>query len=311
MKKEVEKIVLIACCEYGYDIYSRLLSEKKIKINKIISLLPSQAKKYNVSGYFNYQKFAKKYNIEVYYPETYSLKAQKDFNFFKENNFDLMLMGGWQRLIPNNILETLKIGALGFHGSANPLPKGKGRSPINWSLIQGEKRFLLHLFLLDSGVDSGDVIDVLEFDILDYDDCRTLYYKVAICGRKLISKNIHSILKGSFKPIPQVGESSYYPKRKPEDGLINWNLNVFKIYNLIRGITRPYPGAFSYINGLKFTIWRAVPFDTKINYKTQNNGEVVEIFSKKSILIKCKDGLLLVNESEGPELRPGDILKST
>lgn len=306
------KIVLVACCEYGYNIYNRMINEKTIKVDYLVTLSPSQAKLNHVSGYYNYKKFSQNHKIPIYYPESYKLDTEKDINFFKSNNFDLMFMGGWQRLIPETVLKLFKIGSLGFHGSSELLPKGKGRSPINWSIIEGKKKFILHLFFLDKDVDNGDIIDILEFDINEFDTCKSLYYKVAIAGRNLIQKNIVSIISKTYTSKPQIGQSSYYPKRSPKDGLINWEeKDVYEIYNLIRGITKPYPGAFTYLGGQEFKIWKAVVFDTKLTFKKALIGQVVEVFSDNSFLINCKKGSLLVDSFDGPKVKLGDVLKKT
>jgi methionyl-tRNA formyltransferase len=256
------------------------------------------SEKFQISGYKSFEPLAKQYNIPIRYVKKYSLKEESDLRFFKENKFDLLIQGGWQRIIPEEILNTLRVGAIGVHGSADYLPKGRGRSPINWSLIEDKERFILHYFLMKPGADDGDIFHREIFDINKWDDCRTLYYKSSLITKNVIEKWIPKLLAGDFHVTSQEGEPSYYPKRTPEDGLINWNDSIKQIYNLIRGITYPYPGAFSSLNGEKIIIWRAQPFSLFLDSEDYKYGEVIEVFENEDFLVKCGSGLLLVRDYE-------------
>lgn len=300
------KIVFCACCAFGTKILKNLI-KNKIEISYIISLLPEMAEKEKVSGYYDYRQLANEFGIPFYHPEKYSLKSQNDLTFFEINKFDLLLTGGWQRLFPEKVLKTLSIGGIGLHGSSEFLPQGRGRSPINWSLIEGKKRFILHLFLMKPDADNGEVIDFQIFDINEFDDCNTLYYKIAIVSQQMLVKNIPIILMNEHTLIPQQGEPTYYPKRTAKDGKIDWGRQVFDIYNFIRALTKPYPGAFCLHNNLKSFIWKAQIFDTRITYYKAKTGEVVEVFESGDFVINCNSGLLLVTDADfNPSI--GDLL---
>ena len=149
------------------------------------------------------------------------------------------------------------------------------------------------------GIDDGDIIDYQIFDINKWDTCRTIYYKISIIQKRKLLELIPKILKNNFNRIPQTGDPTYYPKRTPDDGLINWNQTSEKLYNFIRAITEPYPGAFSYLDDKKIKIWKAQPFDSKITYDQNRIGEIVEIFSSGDFVVKCELGSLLVTEYDG------------
>lgn len=290
-----KKIVLCGCHEVGLDLLDDLM-RAGLPIRQFVSLTESQARAAQVSGYASFEDAAGTYGIPIHYPKTYALTHDDDVAFFRRENFDLLILGGWQRLIPGEILRTLKIGGLGLHGSSEPLPKGRGRSPINWSLIEGKDKFILHLFLMKDGADDGDILDHDTFDINAWDDCRTLYYKNAVLSKRMLIRNIPKLLRGEMKGVPQQGEPSYYPKRIPEDGVIDWDKSVFEIHNFIRALTKPYPGAFSSLNGERVFFWRAQPFDTRIVYADARVGEIVDVFSTGDYVVKCRAGLLLVTE---------------
>ena len=299
------KIVFCGCSSAGLEVLDFLIS-KNFEISHIVSLNSQQATQYKVSGYASFDEIAKKNNIPIYFPKTYSLKDNDDISFFEKNNFDLLLLGGWQRLIPEIILSKLKIGGIGFHGSSEFLPKGRGRSPVNWSLIEGKTQFILHAFLMTPGIDDGDVITHEVFDINQWDTCQTIYYKISIIQKQILAEIIPKLVSNNFKHIPQTGEPSYYEKRTPDDGLIDWSKSVHEIYNFVRALTRPYPGAFTFLNGQRLNIWKSQPFDSKIKYESKN-GQIVEKFSTGDFVVNCKDGLLLITDYEG-KVNVGDTL---
>ena len=193
-----------------------------------------------------------------------------------------------------------------FHGSSEFLPKGRGRSPVNWSLIEGKTQFILHAFLMTPGIDDGDVITHEIFDINQWDTCQTIYYKISIIQKRILAEIIPKLVSNNFKHIPQTGEPSYYEKRTPDDGLIDWSKSVHEIYNFVRALTRPYPGAFTFLNGQRLNIWKSQPFDSKIKYESKN-GQIVEKFSTGDFVVNCKDGLLLITDYEG-KVNVGDTL---
>lgn len=288
---------MCGCHEAGLPIIQGLL-DVGIKFDYFVILSPEQGKKYQVAGYFDFSNLANSHKIPIYYPKTYNLEDASDQKFFTDNQFDLLIQGGWQRLFPDTILQTLKCGAIGVHGSPDFLPKGRGRSPLNWSLIENRKRFILQLFLMKSGVDDGDIFDYESFDINEFDTIRTLYYKVGIVSRNMLLRSLPLLLAGKVVFIPQKGEPSYYSKRSPSDGQIDWEtMDVWDIYNAIRAQTRPYPGAFGKINENIYTIWQAQVFDTQIKYPGEPYGSIVESFDN-CLVINCRGGLLLATDYE-------------
>ena len=305
-----KKIVMCGCHEVGYNSIKSLL-EKGIKIDYFVTITKEKAKEQKVSGYVNFNNLAKKYQIPVYYAEKYSMKTAKDLAFFKENEFDLLIQGGWQRLFPENILKTLSVGAVGVHGSAEFLPKGRGRSPINWSLIEGKKRFILHFFLMKPGVDDGDIFHFEMFDVNLWDTCKTLYYKNSILTAKILLDYIPKLLSSNFNILPQLGNPTYYKKRTIDDGLISWESTVYDIYNFTRALTKPYPGAFTYLDTEKIFFWSTQPFDTRISYPLSVEGEVVEVFNSNDFVVKCNSGLLLVTDySPKLSIKKGSIFNN-
>lgn len=305
------KIVMAGCTQPGYELI-RMLLEAGMQFDYFVTISREKAEQMSVSGYADFTPLAAQYGIPVYTAEKYSLKSEADLAFFREQQFDLLVQGGWQRLFPESVLQTLRTGAIGVHGSSEFLPKGRGRSPINWSLIEGKKQFILHFFLIKPGVDDGDVFHYRIFDINEWDDCNTLYNKNVIVSKQVILEYAPRLLRGDYTVMPQEGEPTYYPRRTAEDGLIDWTNNVYGIYNFIRAITRPFPGAFGFANGKKIIIWKAQPFDTRIEFPGAEIGMVVEVFEKGPLLVQCNQGLLLVTDYqyEGAGSLKGKIISA-
>jgi methionyl-tRNA formyltransferase len=296
-------ICYVSCTEGGYEVLRNLLREG-IDVNEIVSLTPEQGKKYDVAGYYSMKPLGEATDTPIYYPEKYEMDTDQDVAHFRERQHDVVIVNGWQRLLRDPILQSVSIGAFGVHGSGSGLPKGRGRSPMNWSLIENLDRFLLSVIKLDSGVDSGFLVDTRKFDITDFDTIRTLYYKLAMATTEILVDSLPSICAGSIEYTRQRGDATYYPKRTPEDGAINWRNSTRDIYNLIRAVADPYPGAFTEADGERVFVWTAIPFSTDFGHNAVE-GEIVQVFeTTDEFVVRTGDGTMLVSDWEAPEFTP-------
>lgn len=300
-RAQKDSIVMCGCHEAGYNSIKWAL-EGGLKIDYFVLLSNEEVLKNQISGYKDFSLIAKNNKINIYYCKSYSLKDQEDIEFFKKNQFSLLIQGGWQRLFPEEVLQTLKIGAIGVHGSSDFLPKGRGRSPLNWSLINNKKRFIIQYFIIKPGIDDGDVFYTEMVDINQWDSIKTLYYKMAIITSKVYITFLHKLMYREITLTKQKGIPTYYPKRTANDGKINWETDIFEIHNLVRAVTKPYPGAFTFYNEIKIYIWSAQPFDTRIDTIKHVFGEVIKVFENGELIVKAGSGLLLITEYESEVL---------
>jgi methionyl-tRNA formyltransferase len=248
------------------------------------------------------REFAEKKNIPVYVCDKYSLHSEKDREALCGIEAELLFVIGWQRLIPLWLLEKLKTGAFGMHGSSKALPFGRGRSPMNWSIIQNKKLFITNLFKYKPGVDDGDILDTQDFDLNEFDTAETAHYKNTLSMIKLVSRNIESLQKGELRLKPQMDlEPTYYPKRTEEDGCIFWDESSTDVYNLVRAVTRPFPGAFTFHNDQKIRIWRCYPFDSRLFDHYVIPGTILHVFANGDFIVKTGDGSIIVKEYEIPD----------
>ena len=259
----------------------------------------------------NLMPFLESEGIPYTVARKYNLKSDADRETLLSLNLDALLVMGWQRLIPDWWLGSLSIGAFGMHGSSRPLPHGRGRSPMNWSLVQGKDKFYTHLFQYKPGIDDGPVVGVQTFDINPHDDCLTLHFKNTVSMIRLCVTHLPDLLAGSARLTPQPEEAAtYYPKRSEEDGLIYWEDSSTRVYNLVRAVTKPFPGAFSYLNDdpdRKIRIWTAQPFDTRLQYPQAQPGEIIEVFYNGMLVVRSGDATMLVTSSEGYDFSTEDV----
>jgi UDP-4-amino-4-deoxy-L-arabinose formyltransferase/UDP-glucuronic acid dehydrogenase (UDP-4-keto-hexauronic acid decarboxylating) len=267
-------------------------------VSLIVTINDKVLAKNHVAGFSELTSIGEKYNINIFKSDSYSLKDDNCKEFFEKNTFDIGISMGWQRLIPKYILDKFSLGIFGFHGSCGYLPYGRGRSPLNWSIIEGARRFILNLFQYDAEADSPNVFANSMFEINQFDTIRTLQYKQLISSKVLIKKLMESYRTGKII-IQQESKDfdSWYEKRTPDDGKVDFKQKTHEIYNLIRGVTRPFPGAFAYIGVDKITIWKAYPFDGIMDFSKYCPGEVVDMFDE-NILVRTIDGSLIICEYE-------------
>lgn len=285
-------IVYVSSLQAGKDCLS--LIRNAIAIDCVVTIDPQLAVSAKVSGYVDFSDLG----IPIRHVHRYSMTDPRDVQMIRDLAPRLVIVNGWNRLIPPAVLSLPENGCVGFHGSWRPLPFGRGRSPITWAILRGETEFFLHLFHLDDGIDSGDIIDTVRFDITPHDTCASVHAKVALMSARLLMRNVTRILDGTAAHTPQVGEPTYLPKVTPAVGLIDWTASMQSICNLVRAVTRPYGGAFSDLDyhgtRTRMLIWDAVPFSHDIDFEGRAGSIVHELHGQP--LIKCRDGIMLVKD---------------
>lgn len=306
--------IAFAGCKYTTRDCITHLHKSGFQVDYLITISPAIAEKNAVAGYENLTEFAEQNGIQVYSAQRYDLKSEKDTAFFREQGIDALLVIGWERLIPEPILEILGRGAFGMHGSPKGLPYGRGRSPLNWSLLCDEKAFSTSLFKYNVGVDAGEIVGTVTFDINQYDTCQTLHYKNRMSMNLLLEQHLQSILDGTcdYQPQPDA-EPTFYPRRRPEDGMVDWHNTAHRIYNFVRGLTRPYPGAYTLYEDKKVFLWRSQPFGTFLP-RRYAPGTIREIFpSSGYFLVETTDEPILITDytaEEGVVLEEGKAFTS-
>ncbi|MGQ0721430.1 MAG: methionyl-tRNA formyltransferase [Candidatus Eiseniibacteriota bacterium] len=171
---------------------------------------------------------------------------------------DVLFAVGWRWILPAEVLAVPPRGCLGIHGSL--LPRLRGFAPVNWALIRDERETGPTLFYFDEGTDTGDIVGQRPFRITDHDDAGTVRARLADAAVKLLAEHLPGLAAGTAPRVRQSeAGASYGPRRTPEDGAIDWRLGPRAVFNWVRGLTRPYPGAFASIGGRRVTVWKVLP----------------------------------------------------
>jgi len=200
--------------------------------------------------------WAEKNGIPVFCPET--VNTPEWIEKIRRMAPDVLFSFYFRKLLNSEILKIPVAGAYNLHGSL--LPAYRGRCPVNWVLVRGEKKTGVTLHRMIEKADAGDIVGQREIWIRPEDTAVSLYGKLCAGAGELLDELLPLIKNGTVPRIPQDPErASYFEGRKPEDGKIDWSWPVERIYNLVRAVTEPYPGAFSGLCGRKMLIWWALP----------------------------------------------------
>jgi methionyl-tRNA formyltransferase len=178
----------------------------------------------------------------------------------RARQLDLLLVIGWSQILGPEVLALARLGVVGSHASL--LPHDRGSAPVNWCLIRGERTTGCTLFWLDPAVDRGDIIDQEPIPITPYDTCATIYEKVGQANARMILGFLDELDRGRQPRRPQGDyEGRVLPRRRPQDGLIDWTQSADRLYDFIRALTQPYPGAFSWLGDTRYSIWTSARLD--------------------------------------------------
>jgi len=220
--------------------------------------------------------------ITVYQPE--SLKNSDFITEISKSEPDIIIVIAF-RILPKELYSLSKVGTFNIHASL--LPKFRGAAPINWAIINGEKKTGLTSFLLDMKVDTGRILIQKEIDINENMTAGELHDTMMSLAADLAVKTCELLLSGKFQTFEQDDSCvSPAPKIFPETCKLDWNINVDSVINLINGLS-PTPGAWTTLDGLKFKIIKALKSEKIIGHPAE-----FEI-NKNNMIISCLNGSIL------------------
>ena len=222
---------------------------------------------------------------------------------------DLILSVYYRNMISTKILGLAPLGAFNMHGSL--LPRYRGRAPINWAVLHGETRIGMTLHRMVKAPDAGAVVDQEGVDIDPRDTAEQAFRKVLPCARVVLARQIDALLSGTAFEKPQdESKATYFGGRKPEDGRINWASPSASIFNLIRAVTDPYPGAFTDVGASRLMVWWAEADSPAARGRSGRPGEVLSV---SPLVVATADSALELTRTEwrpsaAPALVKGQIL---
>lgn len=189
------------------------------------------------------KEFALDNEIKVLQPV--KIKDPLFLDELRDMNPEIIIVAAYGKILPLQILSLPEHGCINVHASL--LPKYRGAAPIQWAIINGEKKTGVTTMLMDEGMDTGAILLQKETDIYDDDNAGTLGGRLADTGASLLIETIKKIKEGILTPSLQEGDPSYAPPLKKEDGRLNWERTAGDIFNFVRGMY-PWPCAYCYLN---------------------------------------------------------------
>ena len=278
------RIVFMGTPEFSVNVLEGLI-EKGYDIVLVVTQPDKLVGRKQILEYSPVKKAALLHDLPVFQPK----KIKDEYQAVLDAEPDIIITAAFGQFIPNIILDYPKYGCINVHGSL--LPKYRGGSPIQTSIIKGEKETGITVMYMASKMDSGDIIAQRSIPILDSDDNGSMFEKLSVVGKDLLLEILPSIFDGTNPRIPQdESEVTYAYNISHEDQFINWNKTSDEIINLIRGLS-PAPTALTSINGVIIKIFKAKKVsDTPLGAP----GEVVKL--SKELLVSTVDGVISILE---------------
>jgi methionyl-tRNA formyltransferase len=227
---------------------------------------------------------------------------------------DLLFSCYYRHMLKAPLLALPRRGALNLHGSL--LPRYRGRCPVNWVLVHGERETGVTLHYMEESADRGDIVAQTPVAIAPDDTAVTLFAKMTAAAGALIKECYPKLRAGTAPRVPQDhARASYFGGRTPADGLIRWEQPALAIHNLVRAVTQPYPGAFTFFKGRKLFIWAGKPLAASM-HDPHSPGQVTAHLPGEGLLVAAGDGHFLVTRAQfegeheflGPVLATWDYL---
>ncbi len=219
--------------------------------------------------------------------KTDDISSEDVVSFVKAIKPEVIVQCGWSQKIPMDILNVPQH-AIGIHQSY--LPENRGAASLNWAIINDLKETGVSLFYMGEKYDEGDILNQRKIQIEERDDIRTLHEKSDAVSVEMLAETLDHIRNNTLVTKPQDNSLATYTKRrKPEDGKIEWNKTSREVWNFIRALTQPFPGAFTYLRDKKILVWKASMSD-----KTGTPGEVLDITNGKGVEVATGNGSVIM-----------------
>jgi len=273
----------------------------------LVGVLGLSAQKASVtSGYASLKDLAHAAGVE--FREFVDINADSVIDTVRRWRPDLLFVVGLSQMVRAPLLSIPTRGCVGFHPTR--LPQGRGRAPLAWLTLErgpGAASF----FRMDGGVDSGPLLVQEPFEVTAADDAGSVSRKLGTAIDKALGRWLPELNAGRYTEVPQdPTQATYYGRRAPEDGWIDWNRSAEEIGALVRAATKPHPGAYTYARGTKLIVWKTESADLPWRGVA---GRILDIDDRGRLLVQTGAGLLWLTEfeptpsidAETPQLKVG------
>lgn len=297
------RIGFIGCVESSARFLTALLNASN-KPFEVVGVVTLSASKLN-ADFVDLTPMCRQFNVPLHYEDPKDRAASH--MFLSALKPDVVFCMGWSHLLADSMLSLAPLGVVGFHPAK--LPQNRGRHPIVWALALGLTETASTLFQMDAEADSGPILSQVNIPISTSDDANTLYQKILAVGAAQVIEVATELATDSAKPIVQDHQlATSWRKRSRSDGLIDWRMHAQSIYNLVRALTRPYPGAEFRVDEHMVQVWRAAVCATPYPSNAEpgkvlavENGEVI-VKCGLNTALRIKEMSPMLNISQGDYL---------
>lgn len=239
---------------------------------------------------------------------TIQVSSEKEiYDLVKETHPDVIVICSYNKILSPKILKLTKFINV-HHGD---LPKWRGRANINWAIILGRKEIGLTFHEVAKNLDAGNIYAQYMLPINQEDSVKTIYDKVNLIIAENMSEIVKKVLKG-YRGLKQRGSPTYCCTRLPEDGYIDWTKSTQEIFNMIRALTKPYPGAFTYFEGKKMIVWDSEIAKNLRVWEGRIPGRIAAVHKKYGVEVLTGDSSIIIKNIhyEGKEINASEIITS-
>lgn len=274
---------------FGYHTFGARCLERLLATGDTIAAVVTHADDPRETIWFeSVSDTARGHGLPVYTPT--SPNTAEFVGLIRSLRPDLFVSVWYRRLLSPELLAIPGLGAVNLHGSL--LPRYRGRSALNWVLVNGEERTGVTLHYMVAAADAGDIIAQEAMAIDPEDTALTLYDRLVKVGTELLDRSYPAIRAGTAPRHPQdPALATLFGRRRPEDGRVSWRRPAPELYNLIRAVTHPFPGAFATFGGRRLFVWGA-----RVEPEAHHGepGEVIAVRPSAGIVVATGAGGLLL-----------------
>lgn len=281
------KIVFMGTPAFSAPIL-RMLADEGYEIVSVVTQPDRPVGRKKVMTPTPVKEEALRLGLPVYQPE--KLKNPEEFQKVLDMEPDLIVTAAFGQILPSEILEAPKLGAINVHASL--LPLYRGGAPIHQAIIDGRTETGVTIMYMVDRLDAGDIISQKAIPIEEDDNTGSMFEKLSTVGMELLKETLPSIIEGTNERIPQdEGEVTYARNISREQERIDWTKSAKEIVNQVRGL-HPWPVAFTTVNDANMKVWLA---EESSSVKSGQPGEIVEL-TNEAILVQTGEGILAITE---------------
>jgi len=299
MTSNKKKILYIGSVQMSAEFLSVVIKDSRFEL---CGLVTKNSSRFNADFYPLAERVPS--SIPVFYFENNLMEME---TWIRNQSPDVIFCFGWSHILPKELLKFPKLGTLGFHPTL--LPANRGRHPLIWAIVLGLQETGSTFFMMEGGVDDGDIVSQKKILLAENETAASLYQKVIDAGVEQVAILLNHLEKGEFKRIPQNHSfANSWRKRSVQDGVIDWRMSAESIDRLVRGLGEPYIGAEFVYKDQIIKVWETkiissiMPVNREPGFVLESDAEV--------FTVKCGYGALKVLKHSGAEIMPntGDYL---